>query len=86
MTTLKNTWTLLYPRVRARFPEEPLPKDHPIRRVKHAVLSSHRAGAIAEGLLNVGRVVVDDMEAICKGLAPCEMQVAQPEFIRNRGA
>lgn len=66
------------------FPEEPLPKTHPIYKVKHAVLSSHRAGAIGEGLLNVGRIVANDVEAICKGLVPQEMQVAQPEFVRMR--
>ena len=67
------------------FPQEPLPKDHPIRRVKHAVLSSHRAGAMNESLQNVGRFVADDLEAICRGLVPQKMQVAQPEFIRLRG-
>ena len=67
------------------FPQEPLPEDHPIRRVKHAVLSSHRAGAMQESLHNVGRLVADDLEAICRGLVPQRMQVAQPEFIRLRG-
>ena len=67
------------------FPEEPLPGDHPIRQAKHAVLSSHRAGAIGEGLLNIGRIVADDIEAICKGLIPQAMQLAQREFIRMRG-
>ena len=67
------------------FPEEPLPKDHPIRRVKHAVLSSHRAGAMNESLQSIGHFVADDLEAICSGLVPQRMQVAQPEFIRLRG-
>jgi phosphoglycerate dehydrogenase-like enzyme len=67
------------------FPEEPLPKDHPIRTLKHAVLSSHRAGAIGEALLDIGRIVADDLEAICRGLPPHQMQFAQPEFIRLRG-
>lgn len=67
------------------FPQEPLPQDHPIRHVKHAVLSSHRAGAMHESLQNVGRLVADDIEAICSGLVPQSMQVAQPEFIRLRG-
>jgi phosphoglycerate dehydrogenase-like enzyme len=67
------------------FPQEPLPKDHPIRKVKHAVLSSHRAGAMHEGLQNIGRLVADDLEAIVAGLVPQRMQVAQPEFIRLRG-
>jgi phosphoglycerate dehydrogenase-like enzyme len=67
------------------YPEEPLPQDHPIRQAEHAVLSSHRAGAIGEALLNIGRLVTNDVEAICRGLAPRYMQVAQPEFIRLRG-
>ncbi len=67
------------------FPQEPLPKDHPIRRAKHAVLSPHRAGAQGESLQNIGRMVADDIEAICQGLVPQAMQHAQPEFIRLRG-
>ena len=67
------------------FPEEPLPTDHPIRRAEHAVLSSHRAGANAEGLQSVGRAVADDVEALAAGLVPFAMQQAQPEFIRLRG-
>ena len=67
------------------FPEEPLPRDHPIRQARHAVLTSHRAGAIGEGLLNIGRMVADDIEAICRGLVPQALQAAQPEFIRMRG-
>ena len=43
------------------YPEEPLPRDHPIRRAKHAVLSSHRAGAIGEALQNIGRIVANDV-------------------------
>ena len=67
------------------YPKEPLPPDHPIRSAPNVVLSSHRAGAIGEALHNIGRIVADDMEAICRGLIPQEMQVAQPEFIRMRG-
>ena len=67
------------------FPDEPLPADHPIRRAEHAVLSSHRAGANAEGLQSVGRAVADDVEALAAGLVPFAMQQAQPEFIRLRG-
>lgn len=67
------------------FPEEPLADDHPIRRAPHAVLSSHRAGAMSEALHNVGRLVADDLEALCTGRVPQMMQVAQPEFVRLRG-
>jgi phosphoglycerate dehydrogenase-like enzyme len=67
------------------FPHEPLPKDHPIRKARHAVLSSHRAGAQPEALLNIGRLAADDIEAICSNRIPQSMQIAQPEFIRMRG-
>ena len=67
------------------YPQEPLPRDHPIRKANHAVLSSHRAGANQEALVNIGRIVVDDIEAICSGRVPQAMQIAQPEFIRLRG-
>jgi phosphoglycerate dehydrogenase-like enzyme len=67
------------------FPQEPLPKDHPIRKATHAVLSSHRAGANHEAIQNIGRIVADDIEAICSGRIPQAMQQAQPEFIRLRG-
>ena len=67
------------------FPKEPLPPDHPIRQATHAILSPHRAGGHPEALLNIGRIVVRDLEAMLRGLPPQEMQVAQPEFIRMRG-
>jgi phosphoglycerate dehydrogenase-like enzyme len=67
------------------YPEEPLPADHPICRAPNVILSSHRAGAIDEAFKNIGRMVVNDMEAIVRGLEPHEMQLAQPEFIEKRG-
>ncbi len=67
------------------YPNEPIAPDHPIRRAEHAVLSSHRAGANAEGLQGVGRVVADDVEALAAGRVPFAMQHAHPEFIRLRG-
>lgn len=67
------------------YPQEPLPADHPIRKASHAVLSSHRAGANHEALRNIGRLVADDIEAICSGRTPQAMQQAQPEYIRLRG-
>ncbi len=66
------------------YPEEPLPVDHPICKQTNVILSSHRAGAIGEALLNIGRIVVNDMEAILDGRIPQEMQIAQPEYIRMR--
>jgi phosphoglycerate dehydrogenase-like enzyme len=63
------------------FPVEPLPRDHPIRRATGAVLSAHRAGSVAEGLWEIGRMAVDDLEALAKGLPPQRLQLAQPELI-----
>lgn len=65
------------------FPQEPLPLDHPIRRAPGAILSAHRAGSVKEGLWELGRLVVDDLEAIVQGLPPQRLQVAQPEIIRR---
>jgi phosphoglycerate dehydrogenase-like enzyme len=66
------------------FPTEPLPVDHPIRQAPGAVLSAHRAGSVREGLHEIGRAVVDDLEAILAGLPPRHMQQALPELIRRR--
>jgi phosphoglycerate dehydrogenase-like enzyme len=65
------------------FPIEPLPLDHPIRRAPGAVLSAHRAGSVKEGLWVLGELVVDDLEAISRGLPPQRLQVAAPELIRR---
>jgi len=56
------------------FPEEPLPPDHPIRCAPGTLLSAHRAGGDADGFRSIGRIVVDDLEAILAGLPPREMQ------------
>jgi phosphoglycerate dehydrogenase-like enzyme len=63
------------------FPVEPLEADHPIRRAEGAVLSAHRAGPTVEGCHEIGEMVVDDLEAIVRGLPPQRMQIAQPELI-----
>ena len=63
------------------FPEEPLPKDHPIRKTPGVVLSAHRAGSVKKDLRNIGRIVVNDLELMLAGLPPMEMQVAQPEIV-----
>jgi len=62
------------------FPAEPLPADHPIRGASSAVLSAHRAGSLQEGLWEIGDRVVDDLEAIVRGLPPKRLQAAEPEL------
>jgi phosphoglycerate dehydrogenase-like enzyme len=63
------------------FPVEPIPADHPIRTAPGAILSAHRAGSVPEGLWEIGRMVVDDLEAIAAGLPPQRLQLAQPELV-----
>jgi phosphoglycerate dehydrogenase-like enzyme len=65
------------------FPTEPLPADHPIRQATGAVLSAHRAGSVKEGLWELGRMVVDDLEAIARNLPPQRLQLAQPELVER---
>jgi phosphoglycerate dehydrogenase-like enzyme len=62
------------------FPVEPPALDDPIRTAAGAVLSAHRAGAVREALWEIGRMVVDDLEAIVRGLPPRSLQVAEPEL------
>lgn len=70
------------------FPTEPLQIDHPIRIAEHATLSAHRAGSVKEGLLEIGEMVVDDLEVVLQGLPPRRLQNAEPElslrYARNR--
>lgn len=65
------------------FPREPLEKKHPIRHAEGVILSAHRAGSVVEGLWEIGQMVVDDLEAIMRGLPPQRLQSAQPELARR---
>jgi phosphoglycerate dehydrogenase-like enzyme len=62
------------------YPDEPFDREHAIRRARGAVLSPHRAGLVQEALRELGRMVVDDLEAIARGLPPRRMQMAEPEL------
>jgi phosphoglycerate dehydrogenase-like enzyme len=63
------------------FPQEPVPRDHPLRGEPSAVLSAHRAGGIESALKMLGEMAVDDLELVLRGLPPVRMQPAQPETI-----
>lgn len=62
------------------FPTEPLQSDHPIRTAPGALLSAHRAGSVKEGMVELGQMVVDDLEALVRGLPPRRLQSAEPEL------
>jgi phosphoglycerate dehydrogenase-like enzyme len=63
------------------WPEEPVPADYPARQLEGLVLSAHRAGGIPEAFIEIGRMVVDDLTLIARGLPPVRMQVAARELV-----
>lgn len=68
------------------FPDEPLSKEHPIRNLPNVVLSAHRSGGMPEAFLEIGNMVVSDVELLLRGLPPTSCKVAQPETVsRFRG-
>ena len=68
------------------FPDEPhFPADHPIRKVPGVILSAHRAASIRLERRAIGKMVVDDLELMARGLPPTQLQVAEPELIQLRG-
>ena len=52
------------------FPEEPVAKNNPIRKVKNILFSAHRAGAMKSAFYNMGNIVLKDMSLISKNLQP----------------
>jgi phosphoglycerate dehydrogenase-like enzyme len=69
------------------WPEEPMPAGHPARELDGLILSPHRAGGIPAAFAGIGRMVVDDLALIARGLPPASMQPAAPELVgryRNR--
>ena len=63
------------------FPVEPAPADDPARKVEGLILSPHRAGAMADSLLEIGRQTVADAELILRGLPPLSCRRAQRETV-----
>lgn len=63
------------------FPEEPLPPDHPVRRLPGFLRSAHRAGALASALAGMGDMVLDDMALIDQGLPPVRCKRAERETV-----
>jgi phosphoglycerate dehydrogenase-like enzyme len=62
------------------FPNEPLENDHPMRRAEGALLSAHRAGSLATGMVELGEMVIDDLEVLVRGLPPRRLLLAEPEL------
>ena len=52
------------------FPEEPVKKNDPIRKLKNILFSAHRAGALEEAFFDMGEIVLKDMSLILKKMPP----------------
>ncbi len=63
------------------WPDEPVPPGHRARRTPNTLLQAHRAGNIPEIWPLMGRMVVDDLEMILRGLPPQRCQRAQWETV-----
>lgn len=63
------------------YPEEPLPPDHPIRKLDGFLRSAHRAGALDVAFKKMGEMVLDDMEFMDRGLPPMRLRRAERETV-----
>jgi phosphoglycerate dehydrogenase-like enzyme len=63
------------------FPVEPAPLDDPARKVEGLILSPHRAGAMTDSLLEIGRLTVADAGLVLRGLPPLSCRRAQRETV-----
>jgi phosphoglycerate dehydrogenase-like enzyme len=65
------------------YPEEPLPLDHPVRKLDHFILSAHRAGALDSAFKDMGRMVLEDLQLMARGLPPSAMRRAERETVQR---
>lgn len=65
------------------YPEEPLPLNHPVRSLENFILSAHRAGALASAFKDMGRMVLEDLQLMSRGLPPQAMRQAERETVQR---
>jgi phosphoglycerate dehydrogenase-like enzyme len=63
------------------FPEEPVAADDPIRLVPNILFSAHRAGALTSALQNIGKLVLEDLGQVARGLPPVACKRAERETV-----
>jgi phosphoglycerate dehydrogenase-like enzyme len=63
------------------FPEEPMPQNHPVRRLPGFLRSAHRAGALDLAFLRMGDMVLEDMALLDRGLPPMRCKRAERETV-----
>jgi lactate dehydrogenase-like 2-hydroxyacid dehydrogenase len=59
------------------FPEEPLPRDHRVRKLPGFIRSAHRAGALDVAFKRMGDMVLEPSPS---HLLPVECDMRQPAF------
>jgi len=65
------------------FPEEPMPLDHPVRRLPGFLRSAHRAGALDVAFKKMGDMVLEDMELMDRDLPPMRCKRAERETVKR---
>jgi len=65
------------------FPQEPVPKNDPIRKQKNILFSAHRAGALESIFFEMGDIVYEDLLLMTKGLPPRLCRRAELETVKN---
>jgi phosphoglycerate dehydrogenase-like enzyme len=65
------------------YPEEPLSRDHPVRGLDNFILSAHRAGALDSAFKDMGRMVLEDLQLMSRGLPPSAMRRAERETVQR---
>jgi phosphoglycerate dehydrogenase-like enzyme len=63
------------------FPNEPVSKNDPIRKIDNFLFSAHRAGALAGAFTEMGDIVLEDMRLISKNLPPRLCKRAERETV-----
>lgn len=65
------------------FPEEPMPDDHPVRRLPGFLRSAHRAGALDTAFKKMGDFVLEDLSLLDQGLPPLRCKRADRETVER---
>jgi len=63
------------------FPEEPFPRNHPLRALPNVLLSPHHAGGLPDTYELMSDLVLDDLSLLLKGLPPVRLQRADRETV-----
>ena len=63
------------------FPNEPVDKNDPLRKLKNVVFSAHRAGALDSAFKEMGNIVMEDINLIEKNLPPRMCKKAERETV-----